>query len=154
MSSRDIYRFLQIDERLATAGQPTEEQIRSAAAEGFEAVINLAPAEPVRTLANEAGVVKQAGMAYYHIPVEWENPLVSDFVAFEKIFQQVEGKKTLIHCVANLRVSAFYSLYALKHLDWTEEQAAQFRLRMWQGKDNPIWDEFIRQMTDNILQTK
>jgi len=43
MSTADIYHYLQVSDQLITAGQPTEDQLRAAAAEGFAQVINLAP---------------------------------------------------------------------------------------------------------------
>ena len=60
-------------------------------------------------------------MAYHHIPVEWEQPQASDFVAFETIMSQLPASKTLIHCAANYRVTAFYSLYAMKHQGWSAD---------------------------------
>ena len=38
----EIYAFRQIGDKLGTAGQPTEEQLRSVREAGFEAVVNLA----------------------------------------------------------------------------------------------------------------
>jgi protein tyrosine phosphatase (PTP) superfamily phosphohydrolase (DUF442 family) len=42
MSTADIYNYRQVNDRISTGGQPTEEQLRSAAEEGFTTVINLA----------------------------------------------------------------------------------------------------------------
>jgi protein tyrosine phosphatase (PTP) superfamily phosphohydrolase (DUF442 family) len=117
-------------------------------------VINLATYNPPHSLEDEAGLVSRLGMAYYHIPVEWERPQESDFAAFETAYNQLADKKTLIHCAANFRVTAFYSLYALKHLGWTQDQAAQFRARIWQESDYPVWNEFIRKMESEITQKK
>ncbi len=52
----------------------------------------------------------------------------------------------LIHCAANFRVTAFYSLYAQKHLGWSPAQAADFRASIWAGSDYVIWNNFIRAM--------
>jgi len=152
MSSKEIYNYRQVNDRLITCGQPTEDQLRSAAAEGFNTVINLATLDSPRSLADEAGLVRSLGMAYYHIPVAWHNPQESDFDAFEDLVQHLPAGNTLIHCAANFRVTAFYSLYALKHLGWSPVQAAAFRAPIWQGSHYPVWDEFIRRMTARILQ--
>jgi len=82
-------------------------------------------------------------MIYYHIPVEWENPQDSDFDAFERVMLDLPAGKTLIHCAANFRVTAFYALYAQKHLGWSEAQAEAFRATIWRGSDYPIWERFI-----------
>ncbi len=142
MPTNEIYNAIVVDDQIVTAGQPTEDQLKSAAAEGFANVINLAPTDS-RSLNDEAGLVRELGMAYFHIPVAWDNPLQKDFDAFESAMSQRSVGKTLIHCVANFRVTAFYSLYAQKQLGWTEAQANDFRAAIWQGSDNPVWEDFI-----------
>jgi protein tyrosine phosphatase (PTP) superfamily phosphohydrolase (DUF442 family) len=146
MSTTAIYNYRQVNDRLITAGQPTEEQLKSAAAEGVTTVINLATINPPHSLPDEAGLVDSLGMTYHHIPVEWGNPQESDFQEFERVMQTLPAGKTLIHCAANFRVTAFYALYALKHLGWSEAQADEFRASIWEGSDYPIWEAFIGRM--------
>jgi protein tyrosine phosphatase (PTP) superfamily phosphohydrolase (DUF442 family) len=148
MTTQTIYNYRKADDLLITGGQPTEEQIRSAAVEGFGVVINLAIPDP--RLPDEAALVRSLGMTYVHIPVEWENPTEADFAAFEAAMQARPPGATLLHCYANYRATAFYSLYAQKHLGWTGEQAQAFRASIWQGSDYPIWEEFIRRMRAKI----
>jgi protein tyrosine phosphatase (PTP) superfamily phosphohydrolase (DUF442 family) len=150
MATQDIYNFIQLNETLSTGGQPTEDQIRSAAVEGFTTVINLATFDPGRSLEDEAGLVQSLGMLYYAIPVVWSNPQNSDFAAFEKVMQQLPTGKTLLHCAANFRVTAFYSLYALKHLGWSQAQAEAFRAQIWEGSEDPVWEQFISSLTKLI----
>lgn len=150
MSIEDIYNYRRVNDQLILGGQPTEEQIKAAADEGVKTVINLATLNRESTLRDEAGLVRSLSMTYYHIPVEWGNPKESDFDMFEKIFQQVSGEKTLVHCAANFRVTAFYSLYAMKHLGWSEAQADEFRASIWQGSDYPIWEEFVSTIKSKI----
>jgi uncharacterized protein (TIGR01244 family) len=143
MSTQEIYNFRKVNDQLITGGQPTEEQLRSAAEEGFTTVINLATDDPRFSLPGEADLVRSLGMTYHHIPVEWHNPTLKDFEAFENLLEQLPKTKTLIHCMANFRVTAFYALYAQKHLGWSEAQAEQFKMSVWQGSDYPIWEKFI-----------
>ena len=150
MSIQDIYNYRKVNDQLITGGQPNEEQLRSAAKEGFTTVINLAPLNPGHSLEDEAGLVRSLGMAYHHIPVDWADPQASDFQTFERVMQEQSDGKTLIHCAANFRVTAFYSLYALKHLGWSESQADAFRVSVWQGSDYPIWETFITEMKARI----
>jgi len=79
--------------------------------------------------------------------------LPSDFDAFDHLMTQLPKSKTLLHCAANFRATAFYSLYAMKHLGWTEEQADTFRQPIWKGSDYPIWEKFIREVKSKIAQT-
>ena len=150
MSTEDITNYRRVNDQISTGGQPTEEQLRAAAAEGFQTVINLATINPRYSLEDEAGLVQSLGMAYYHIPVEWEQPQESDFAAFEAVMTQLPASKTLIHCAANFRVTAFYSLYAMKQLGWSKAQADEFRASIWADSDYPIWEKFIGEMQTNI----
>ena len=150
MSTNDIYNYRSVNDRISTGGQPTREQLRSAADEGFTTVVNLATGDAGFSLDDEAGLARTLGMAYHHIPVAWENPQESDFAAFEAVLQASPADKILIHCAANFRVTAFYSLYALKHLGWTEAQAGEFRASIWGGSDYPIWEKFIGDMKSKV----
>ena len=150
MSATDIYNYRRVTDRVSTGGQPTPAQLRSAAAEGFTAVVNLSTGDAHFSLDAEAGLVRSLGMTYHHIPVAWENPQESDFAAFEAVMQASPADKLLIHCAANFRVTAFYSLYAMKHLGWTEAQADEFRASIWEGGDYPTWEKFIGEMKRNV----
>ncbi len=151
MSTREIYNYRYVSDQIITGGQPTEEQLRAAAREGFKAVINLATLDDMRALPDEAGLVKSLGMAYHHIPVVWQNPTEADFAAFEQAMLQVSGQKTLIHCAANFRVTTFYALYALKHLGWSQAEADTFRASIWRGSNYPVWERFMSEMSAKIL---
>jgi protein tyrosine phosphatase (PTP) superfamily phosphohydrolase (DUF442 family) len=143
MSTNDIYNYIKVNDRLITGGMPTADQLRAAPEEGITAVINLAPFSPGYSLEAEGELVESLGMAYVHIPVDWNNPTDADFAAFETAMNRLAGEKMLIHCAANYRVTAFYSLYARKHLGWTPEQAEAFRARIWAGSDYPVWEAFV-----------
>ena len=150
MSAQDIINYLKVNDDLITGGQPTVEQLRAAATEGIIAVINLGTLNPSYALEDEAGLVRSLGLAYYHIPVAWDNPKQTDFQAFESVMREVTGRKSLLHCAANFRVTAFYALYALKHLGWSEAQADAFREPIWRGSDEPVWERFIADMKVRI----
>lgn len=152
MSTRDIYNYHKVDDHVITGGQPTTEQLQSTAKEGFNTVVNLATERPDSSL-DEASLVSSLGMAYYHIPVAWDDPKLSDFEAFENLVNQLGDQKILIHCAANFRVTAFYSLYAMKHLGWSEARADEFRMRVWQGSQYPIWEKFIGGLKARILSS-
>ncbi len=152
MSTQEIYNYRKVDDQLITGGQPNEAQLKSAAAEGFKTVINLATLNPRYSLEDEEGLVASLGMTYYHIPVDWENPQESDFEAFETVVKGLPAGKTLVHCAANFRVTAFYALYALKNLGWSEAQADEFRASIWQGSNYPVWEKFTGHMKAKIAR--
>ena len=124
--------------------------MQAAAREGVRTIINLAPSDERSALPDEAGVVQALGMTYHHIPVDWANPTEQDFASFEQMMQTRAAGKTLIHCAANFRVTAFFSLYARKHLGWGDAQAAAFRASVWDGSHEPVWEAFIAGMNARI----
>jgi len=151
LSVDEIYNAREVSDHLLTGGQPTEEQLRAAAADGFDTVINLAPHGGRTALADEAGLVQEFGMTYHHLPVDFDNPTEGDFAAFEEVMTTLPPeRRTLLHCAANFRVTAFYSLYAMKHLGWSLEDAAAFRAPIWDGSDYPVWAAFISQIERTI----
>jgi protein tyrosine phosphatase (PTP) superfamily phosphohydrolase (DUF442 family) len=152
MSTEEIFNYLKIDDLTSTAGQPTEDQLRDAAAEGFAAVINLAPVNPPYTPADEAGLARELGLTYIYIPVAWNNPTDADFAAFEQAMRDTAGQRTLIHCAANFRVTAFYTLYAQKHLGLSAAQADALRDRIWAGSDYRVWEAFMARKRAEIEQ--
>lgn len=149
MTTEQIRGYYKVDDQVITGGQPTEGQLRSAAEDGVQVVINLATFDPNSSLSDEGGLVRSLGLEYYPIPVAWDRPTEADFVKFANVLSEIGSKKVLIHCAANYRVTAFYSLYAMQHLGWSEAQADALRAVIWR-KPYPIWEDFIRQMKQAI----
>ena len=152
MGTPAIYNYRKVDEHHATGGQPTEEQLKAAAAEGYATIINLATIDPRYSLKDEGASTAALGMKYHHIPVPWDRPSNADFLAFEQAMQAAGNDKTLVHCAANFRATAFYSLYAMRHLGWSRERAEEFRGSIWRGSDFPVWQDFIRRTEATIEQ--
>lgn len=147
MSIATIYNVVKVDDHLITAGQPTEAEIRAVAAEGVDTVINLAPHDSQSALPDEPGLVRSLGMDYHYLPVAWDSPSEADFTAFAGVMDGLapEGR-TLLHCAANFRVSAFYGLYAIDRLGWSVDRAEAFRAQIWSSSDYPVWERFIQSM--------
>jgi len=146
MSTTDIYNYQKVDDAVATSGQPTIAQLKSAAVEGVVTIINLGFLGQRYSLKDEAGIVSSLGMSYYHIPVDWDNPTEENFINFEKLINRLPGGKMLIHCAANYRATAFYALYASRNLDWSETRVETLMSPVWQGSHYPVWDDFIRRI--------
>jgi protein tyrosine phosphatase (PTP) superfamily phosphohydrolase (DUF442 family) len=137
----DIYNFLPIDERWATAGQPTVEQFAAIKAAGYEVIINLGMPDSPRAVLNEAEVVAAQGIDYVAIPVVWEAPTGTDLAAFFAVMNAHQAKKRFVHCIANMRVSAFTFLYRRLVLGVPVDEARQTLHQIWEP--NPIWRQFI-----------
>ena len=137
----DIYNFLPIDERWATAGQPTVEQFAAIKAAGYEVIINLGMPDSPRAVLNEMEVVAAQGIDYVAIPVVWEAPTGADLAAFFAAMNANQAKKRFVHCIANMRVSAFTFLYRHLVLGVPVDKARQTLHQIWEP--NPIWQQFI-----------
>ena len=143
MSVEQAFNFRRVDERVSTAGIVTEEQLQCLAGEGYQAVINLLPDDSQYAVASEQHIVEEQGLRYHYIPVDFTEPTTADFAAFEQAMGELADQKIMIHCAANYRVSAFYSLYACRHLQWSEQRAAEWVVSLWNPDEHPPWSEFI-----------
>lgn len=143
----DIPNFIQVDGQTALGGQPTPEQFEAARAAGYTAVVNLAPTAAAESaLPDEAALLGELGLEYHHIPVAWAEPKLADFAQFVAAMDGLRGRPTLIHCAANYRVTAFYSLYAMRRLGWSAEQADALMDRVWNSGTTPMsqaWTSLI-----------
>ena len=137
----EIYNFLPIDNRWATAGQPTAEQFLAIAQAGYEVVINLGMPDSPRALADEAPLVTAQGLDYIAIPVVWDAPTSENLAVFFAAMTANAEKQCFVHCIANMRVSAFSFLYRVLVLGVPIEEARQTLHQIW--APNPIWQQFI-----------
>lgn len=141
----DIYNFRPIEDALSTSGQPTEAQLRAAAGEGYDVIINLALHDhPRYSLPDETGLVKTLGMKYVHIPVQFDDPQEDDLLAFIEAMEMHKNKKILVHCAANMRVTAFLGLYRVIKEGKLEIEAFEPMRTVWEPDD--VWSPFISRM--------
>lgn len=143
----DIYNYRAVDPELSTSGQPSEDELAAVARDGFEVVINLAlHDDPRYSLADESGLVGSLGMQYVHIPVQFGAPTEADMLAFFAAMQETVGKKRLIHCAANKRVTAFLGLYRVLRQGQSQAQAFALMNSVWEP--DAAWAPFIAAMLD------
>lgn len=141
MDLTSIYNFLQISDRLATAGQPTVEQFKDIKAAGYQVVVNLALPTSTNAIANEAEIVESLGMQYVHIPVEWEHPTIENLHQFFDTLNANQNQSVFVHCAMNMRVSAFVYLYR-RQQHVSDEQAKSDLAKIW--TPNETWQKFIQ----------
>jgi len=137
----EIYNFLPLSDRVATAGQPTEAQFAAVARQGYEVVVNLALPTSDKALPYEKAIVESLEMDYVAIPVQWENPTQQDLEQFFQVMEANQGRQVLVHCAANMRVSAFMYLYRRVKLGIDEATAQQDLNTIWQP--NEQWQAFM-----------
>lgn len=144
MSSSDlssIKDFLLLADDLATAGQPTEDDLGAIAARGFEVVVNLALATSPGALPNEAAAVARRGMTYVHIPIDFSAPEVPAALRFFETLRAHRGRKLFVHCAANKRVSALIYAYRIVEGQPGPATAARDLARRWEPDDT--WRHYI-----------
>jgi uncharacterized protein (TIGR01244 family) len=143
MNIEDSFNFRRIHAQLTTSGLVSASQLVSLRSEGYDAVINLLPDTHERAVPDEARIVREQGLDYVYIPVDFEAPTPADLEAFVDAMDARTGRKVHVHCAANYRVSAFYSLYALRRGLCTDDEANQLVLDVWNPAEYPAWIDFI-----------
>jgi protein tyrosine phosphatase (PTP) superfamily phosphohydrolase (DUF442 family) len=136
----DIYNYRRAEERIATAGQPTVEQLAAVAAAGCSTVINLGLHDAGYALPDERGTVESLGMTYVHLPVVWEHPTPEDLARFSRTMSAFEGQDLFVHCAANVRVTVFIALDRIARQGWAVERAMA---TVDPAALPPAWQQFI-----------
>ena len=142
MSIEDSYNFRRINDRLTTSGVVSVEQLSDLHREGYDAVINLMP-DSENQIADEGRLVREQGLDYVYIPVDFQSPTRSDLEAFVEAMDARASGKVHVHCAANYRVSAFYSLYALRRGLCTQDEANELVHSVWNPAEFPAWMTLI-----------
>ena len=135
---RDYY---QINDCLATSGQPTPQEFELIAQAQYRVIINLATSRSTNAIANEGVIVTDLNLVYVQIPVLWDNPKLSDVEAVFKIMKCFDGQKVWVHCAKNMRVSCFIYFWQKYILDLPESQASYPMSQIWQPTG--VWQELI-----------
>ncbi|MEO8674363.1 MAG: protein tyrosine phosphatase family protein [Casimicrobiaceae bacterium] len=102
---------VEISPLLVTSGQPSAAGLAALAAQGFAAVVNLAPPAAMGAVKDEALIVRSQGLDYVNIPIDFERPTARDFEAFSDVMRGFAGRKVLVHCQINMRASTMVFLY-------------------------------------------
>lgn len=136
-----IYNFLPLSASLATAGQPTETELAAVQAAGYEAVVNLLPADSPNALPGEAEIVAGLGLEYVHISVDWASPETANAERFFDVMDAYQDRRIFVHCAANMRVSAFMYLYRTLRQHVPPAEAVEDLYRIW--TPNETWQRFM-----------
>lgn len=143
----DIMNYREYSPAFSSAGQPGREQFERLKAAGFERVVYIAFANSRGAIPDEDQLVKDLGMDYAQVPVIWDAPTKADFDAFAAVMQSAPGKKTLLHCQANYRATAFAFLYRVVYLDVPLAEAKADMNSVW--KPDGVWRDLIFEVLEN-----
>ncbi len=142
----NMYNYLKISDKIATAGQPSSEEFLHLKQAGYQVVINLALEDSSNALPKEQEIVESQGMQYIHIPVIWEKPTEENLQEFIQVMKANADKKIFVHCAANKRVSAFIYLYRRTQEGIGDEAAKNDLHQIW--IPNQTWQQFIQDVVN------
>ncbi len=140
-----VRNFHRVSDTLLTSGQIYPAQIPTLKQEGVDFVVNLAIADPERN-AEEPYAMMDAGLNYVNIPVSFQEPSMEDLELLFAVMDARGGRKTLVHCFANFRASAFTFLYRVLREGVPEDEARRDLLAVWDEETfemHPAWVRFM-----------
>ena len=143
MTIESSLNFRSVSEVVTTSGSVSAEALGALGTKGYELVINLLPDSSTYAVAGEAAIITGQGIGYVYIPVDFAAPTHDDFEAFAAAMDATGKKMVHVHCAANYRVSAFYSLYAMSKGRWSAAEAEAHLRGVWNPEEFPAWEAFI-----------
>jgi protein tyrosine phosphatase (PTP) superfamily phosphohydrolase (DUF442 family) len=120
-----------IGPKLVTSGQPSAESLAALKANGFEAVVSLAPPTVPDAVRDEALIVGRQGIIFVNLPIRGDGPTEADYEAFSGVMRALGSRKVLVHCQVNMRASAFVFLYRAVALHDDPRAAYDAVSRIW-----------------------
>ena len=143
--------YIPISENIASSGQPNPTQFDAIAEAGFKHIINLAMHDSTDSLYDEGGLVSEAGMNYFHIPVPFDAPTIKHLKLFLNLMTMLEDDKIWVHCAYNWRASAFINHYQRSIFNLAPETIEMPILEQW--KLDEVWQKFLKlELDERTLQ--
>ena len=142
-SLNEITNYVRMADDIGSSGQPSREQFGAIAEAGFGVVVNLALPTSDHAVAEEGSIVTGLGMRFVHIPVDFTAPTLDDLRQFIGVMEAFRGSKIWVHCVVNMRVSAFLYHYLGKVRGLPEAQCRSPVLEKWAPQMDEVWKAFL-----------
>lgn len=137
----EITAWHRLDARLTSSGQPGANQLAAFAPLGVTHVVNLALPSHEKSLPDEADRLAALGIGYTNIPVDFADPPESDYASFLAVMDELEGQTVHVHCILNLRVSAFLYRWRQDRQGVSEGAARAEMERLW--RPGGAWARFV-----------
>jgi protein tyrosine phosphatase (PTP) superfamily phosphohydrolase (DUF442 family) len=135
---------VEITPKLVTSGQPSRATLAKLRAEGFGAVIYLAPPTVHDAVQDEAAILDSQSIAFVNIPIDFGRPTEADYEAFALQMKKLGDRKVLVHCEVNLRASSMVFLYRVIEQKQDPHKAYADVSSVW--VPNGTWKRYIRDM--------
>lgn len=123
---------VQVNEIVATGGQPTMPQVLALGDAGYRALVNLREDEEFDAAA-EAKAARDAGLVYIRIPVKGSDPRDAEADEFLRVTDERSHYPIFIHCASGNRVGAFWLIRRVlrdgRTFEMAEAEAARIGLK-------------------------
>lgn len=137
---------IKISDRVTSAIQPSEEEIKKLPQQGFKSVINLRCAgeeEQPLSPKEEGDMVQKLGMKYLHISVSTKEGIKPELVdRFRKEIELLPAP-VFVHCHTGKRAGAFTMMYLAVKEGLTGEEALQKAMSIGFACDVPQLKAFF-----------
>jgi len=120
-----------IEPNLITSGQPSATALAGLKAEGFEAVIYLAPSSVPDAVKDEPELLSRQGIEFVHVPIPFGAPTEAHFEAVSAELVRLRNKKVLVHCQVNMRASTMVFLHRVVRRKESPSGAYEAVTRVW-----------------------
>ena len=142
-----ISHFLKVTDQVWTGGQPWQEHFPKLKDAGVKVIINLRPRDEFDAASEEAKV-KELGMAYFNIPVSFNEPDELDGDDFLKLTdEQLKNGPVFIHCAVGSRVGAFWLIRRVVRDGWDFDKALEEANKIGMRSQGRLFD-FTKEYID------
>ncbi len=118
---------------LMTSGLPASQDFAVMAQQGYEVVVSLChPKDATRFEEDEDALVGEAGIAYIHLPICFEELELSDYEMLRDILRALHGRKVWLHCTHNKRVSILMYIYNIIERSLSVPEAKMLLHAVWE----------------------
>ena len=141
---------MRINEQLTVGPQPTEEQLKQLATEGFKSVVNLRmPGEEEQPLSpdQEGEKVRALGMQYLHIPVSKKAMQPEQVDSFRQEISRLP-EPVFVHCHLGKRAGALVMMHTACEAGMSGDQTLERAEQMGFECDVPELKEFVQGYVD------
>jgi uncharacterized protein (TIGR01244 family) len=120
-----VTNFAKLESTIACAGATTPAGVAEVKKLGYKAVINLRQAnEPGADIEGEAAAAREAGVKYFHLPVNGASPDPAVVDQFLAAVGDPVNQPVFVHCASGNRAAALWMIKRLVVDGWDADRAS------------------------------
>lgn len=137
---------IKFNQAITVGGQPSRDDLRQLADEGFKAIVNLRPkGEDDQQLDPEveAGIVRDLGLRYFNLPVTMDSISEDKVDTFRRQLSELP-EPIYVHCSAGKRAGAFVMMHVAAEQNMSGDEALKKAEEMGFECDQPQLESFVK----------